>query len=238
LAKSFGKALELAIKEEEGAQRANDGKSRHLLMNSCRRDILSRLSLTPCISISDIASAVRVNPNTVRWHLDRLIDADYVLRRKSGKRWIFYPQGLLQTKDMNIFKMLNQRTQRKVLFQLVKRPGTSMSQLAKDLGFSRQSLSHRLEELEEVGVVKRLSDGGLARHYLTTCLSDAGEGFYERSKRFLIFILKKFSEEEGAKPIILKKGLDRVVVEIGPRTSRFTMILGVNPYLTVFDNVL
>jgi hypothetical protein len=67
-------------------------------------------------------------------------------------------------------------------------------------------------------------------------ISDSSEEFYQRSRGFVNLILKKLKISEGSEPSLVKKGVDRIFVEIGHRKGRYTLEIGINPFFTIFDS--
>jgi len=231
MAKGIGKALESAIRDEE-VQAEIKRSSRHILLNQHRRDIFSQLTLTPCIGMSQLAEKTGIAQNTVEWHLDALLKEDFVSEIRVGRRRAFYPQGLINKEQAEFFFVLNLPRHTDVLFSVIEGAGMSQAEISKKTGDSRQTVAKAMNELEGVGLVTKVADGNNIRYYTTTMLPDKAEEFYQHSKDFTDYIMKKLKHQGGKGSEIVKKGLDRIIVETGFASGRFTVEVGINPYIT------
>ncbi len=226
-----GKALASAMKDDE-MQVSAKKSNRHIFLNSHRRDIYSALTLTPCIGISQLASRTGIAQNTVEWHLDSLIKAGYVTENRMGRRRIFFPQGLITNNEFEFFYVLNLPRLVEILFKIIEGNGMSQAEISDLAGHSRQTVAKALGELENVELVTRVADGNNIRYYSTTLLPDRAEEFYQHSKDYSEHIIKKLGHQGGKSPEVIKKGLDRIIIEVGFASGRFTIEVGINPYIT------
>ena len=231
MVKGVGKALASAIKDDD-VQKAAKKSSKHIFLNQHRREIYSVLTLTPCIGISQLASKTGIALNTVEWHLESLAGVGYVSEHKIGRRRIFFPQGLITLDQMDFFFTLNSPRLIDILFKVIEGKGLSQSEIAEKTGDSRQTVAKSLGELETAGLVTKVTDGSNIRYFSTAALSDGAEAFYQHSKEFSEHIIKKLGHEGGKEPEIIKKGLDRIIIELGFASGRFTIEVGINPYIT------
>ena len=231
MVKGVGKALASAIKDDD-VQAAAKKSSKHIFLNAHRRNIYSTLTLTPCIGISQLASRTGIASNTVEWHLESLIKAGYVSENRIGRRRIFFPQGLITDDEFEFFYVLNLPRLVEILFKIIEGNGMSQAEVSELTGHSRQTVAKALGELENAGLVTKVADGNNIRYYSTTLLPDKAEGFYQHSKDFSEHIIKKLGHQGGKAPEIVKKGLDRIIIEVGFASGRFTIEVGINPYIT------
>ncbi len=231
MSKGVGKALASAIKDED-VQASVKKSSKHIFLNSHRREIYSALTLTPCIGISQLASRTGIAQNTVGWHLESLIKAGFIAEHRVGSRRIFSPQGLITQDEFEFFYVLNLPRLVEILFKVIGGKGMSQAEVSKLTGYSRQTVAKALGELENAGLVTRVADGNNIRYYSTTLLPDRAEEFYQHSKDFSEHIIKKLGHQGGKGPEIVKKGLDRIIIEVGFASGRFTIEVGINPYIT------
>ncbi len=232
MVRSVGKALETALKDKDAASGEPRRKGGSVFSNSRRRDVFSTLTLSPCVGASEIAHRTLINVNTVVWHIDRLIEPGYIVERRIGRRRIFFPEGMVGPDEVPLFLTLNKHACGLILSLVLGNPGNSQMELSKISGMSHQSISKIMKQLEDVGLMSRISDGSHIRHYPTKLLSDRSEEYYDRSKNYAQFILKKLYQDEGVEPVIVKRGLERMILELGPRKKRYTMEVGINPYMT------
>ena len=230
MSEGVGKALANAIRDELPAPA--EGRGRHLFQNSRRRSIFTLLTENPCMGIGALASRIGLSKNAVKWHLEALLKGGYVVKYGTGRGKVFYPEGLI-TQDMAaLFLTINSPRQSCLFKEIVAKPGLSQGDIARNLEKSRQWVASSIKTLERTGLVSGVADGVHARYYPTRLLPDMADGFYRGSKDFGDYILKKLGREGGNPPVIVKRGLDRIMVEIGYRSSRINIEIGVNPYLT------
>ena len=230
MTEGIGKALASAIKDNVAPVRERQG--RHIFLNQHRRDIFSKLTATPCIGIGRLASECGISQNTVEWHVETLIGSGYVGKHSVGRRSVFFPIGLISHEDIELFQFINQASLSAVLGCILRNPGLSLSGIADSAGQSRRVVSNGAAKLEAKGLITRVIDGASSRFYPTRLLQERAEGFYTHSKEFTDYILRKMEQEGGKPPIPVKKDLDTILVEMGYSQDRFTMKIGINPYMT------
>jgi DNA-binding MarR family transcriptional regulator len=230
MAEGIGKALETAIKTEPAP--AAEKRGRHIFQNSRRRCIFTLLTVNPCLGIPEMAERCGLARNTVKWHLDSLMRSGYVAGLRDGRRIVFYPVGLITKEQAGLFKTINHPQQSRLFREIMAKPGMAQHDLARALGRSRQWVAGALRVLDSSGLVTAVEDGVHTRYYPTRLLPDMADGFYTRSRDFTEHMQRRLGEEGGAPPAVARKGLDRVIMEIGPQAHRFSIEMGVNPYLT------
>lgn len=233
--KSVGKALESALRDKERPRGPPNKKISKIFSNMNRRSIFSALTLYPCIGAADISHLTDININTVIWHLGKLKAAGYVIERGSGARCVYLPEGLVPAEDVALFALLNRHKGGQILSKVLENPGSSQSQLADDLGIAHYSVSKAMKALESAGVVSIVSEGNHIRYYPTKTLAEMAENFYPKSKKFGDFLVRKLRDEEKEEPKVLKKGVDRIILEMGPKNARYTLETGINPYITILQ---
>jgi predicted transcriptional regulator len=230
VSEGIGKALANAIKD--GAGPIPEKRGRHVFLNSHRRCIFSLLTTSPCMGVVELASKCGLAQNTVVWHLDTLIKSSYVVKHSIGRRRVFFPDGLVSHEQAALFQIINHPGHSLVLREVIERPGLSQLEIADSLGKSRQRVAKTLERLEDAGIVSLVTDGTHTRYYPTTLLPEKADEFYRHSKDFSEYIMKRLAQEGGKPPVLVKKGLDRLNVEIGYASERFNLDVGINPYKT------
>jgi DNA-binding MarR family transcriptional regulator len=230
LSDGIGKALANAIKDD--AEPIPEKRGRHVFLNSHRRRIFSILTNNPCVGVVELASECRLAPNTVEWHLGILIKSGYIVKHSIGKRRVFFPDGLISHDQAALFQTINHPGHSLVLREVIENPGLSQLDIAEHLGKKRQRVANTLEKLESVGIVSVVTDGTHTRYYPTRLLPEKAEEFYRHSKDFSEYVLRRLNQEGGKSPAVVKKGLDRLIVEVGYASERFNLDVGINPYKT------
>ncbi len=232
MSRGVGKALESALKEKDIPEKTVHRKGIDIFSNRCRRAIFSELTLSPCMNIAEISRRTEIKANTAGWHIERLIKSSYIVERRVGGRRIYFPEGLVPSEDVTLFYTLNQFPVRVLLSLVFGNPGNSQSELSEKSKMSHQSVSKTMIYLVSKELISSVSDGSHIRYYPTKLLSDKSENFYNRSKRYTEFLLKKLKEGGGREPKIVKKSVERIILELGPKRGEYTMEIGINPYMT------
>jgi predicted transcriptional regulator len=230
MSEGIGKAFANAIKDD--ASPGQDRSGRHLFQNPRRRSIFTLLSTNPCMDIGTLAARSGLSRNAVEWHLDALVKAGYVIRHEMGRGSVFYPEGLISQERIPLFIAVNSPRQGLLFRKIVSKPGLFQSQIAGNLRRSRQSVAGSIKILEAAGLVTGVADGSHLRYYPTRLLPEMADNFYKAAKDFGLYILRKLGQEGGKPPVVVKHGLDRMIVEMGYQSNRFDMEIGLNPYNT------
>jgi predicted transcriptional regulator len=226
----IGKALATAIKDD--AVPARERRGTHIFQNSRRREIFTLLTTSPCLGTSELAARCGLAKNSVEWHIKTLIVSGYVVRHDAGRACAYYPEGLISHDRAIMFGIINTPRLGSLFRLAVTSPGLSQSEMARSAGKSRQWVARGLGVLESAGLLNAVADGSNSRYYPTRLLPDMAEEFYGHSREFTEYIIRRLAKEGGSPPTVTKKGLDRVLVEMGYQTRRFSMEIGINPYLT------
>jgi predicted transcriptional regulator len=234
MAESVGKALETALKDKKEERGIPKRRVVRTFSNRNRRSIFSALTMSPCIGAADISRLTGIGFNTVVWHLGKLKGAGYVIERGAGVRCVYLPEGLVPAQSIALFSLLNHQKGGLILSLAVERPGNSQGELAYMSGTTNHTVSKVMKALEALGVVSVVTEGNHVRYYPTKYLADMAEVFYSDSKRFSDYLVRKLADEEGENPKVLKKGVDRMMLELGPKGSRYVLEVGINPYVTIF----
>jgi len=230
MSEGIGKALATAIKNE--AKPVSEKRGRHIFLNPHRRRIFSLLTNNPGMGVVYLASECGIAQNTVEWHLGALIKAGYIAKHGKGKQRVFFPVGLISHEQAELFKIINHPGHSIVLRKIIDNPGISQQEMAQHLGKSRQSVGKILDILEFAEIVTVVTDGIHSRFYPTRLLPEKAEEFYRHSKEFSQYIFKRINQEGGRPPTIIKKSLDRLIIEVGYTSERFNLDVGINPYMT------
>jgi predicted transcriptional regulator len=232
--KGVGKALESALKDKGYSKETHKKRAEKIFANKNRRDIYSALTICPCISTADLSEIIDINVNSVLWHLAKLKALGYVIEREIGSRSVYMPEGLIPSENVQLFLLLNRQRGGEMLSTTIEAPGISQGELAGEIGITHQTVSKVMKELEAFGVITVVTEGNHIRYYATNFFTDKAEDFYPKSKQFSDYLIKKLKDEEAEDPKVLKKGLDRMILEIGPSNSRYTIEVGINPFITIF----
>jgi len=210
----------------------------HIFQNPHRRAVFTLLSADPCLDLGSLAQGTGLSKNTVRWHLDVLVKAGWAVRLSKGARHVYYPEGQINGERAALFVTINSPKLGGLFKLIATEPGLFQSQIASKLGRSRQWVSGAIKALEGSGLVTGMTEGQHIRYYPTRLLSDLADAFYKESKAFGDYMMRRLEKEGGAQPAVVKRSLERMIVETGYHKERFHMEIVVNPYLTCLGCVI
>lgn len=135
-----------------------------------RRVILSHLEKHPGATAQELAEAAGVRNRHAVYHLSILRREDFVnVHSVEGRKHYFMrmaPKADLERLRLRPLLRATRPTGR-VLACLARGPGSTVSQVARVMGFSPGHAHYHLSKLEKEGLVERVRRGRRVRHYLT-----------------------------------------------------------------------
>jgi predicted transcriptional regulator len=225
-----GKAFQERIGRKEPVEK-EERRGISLLMNHVRRRLFEYLCIRPCSHLSDISKALKVSPNTAKWHLNKLREGNLVVSKDSGRRTLYYPIGLISQDSLKVFELLSEGRMRDLYVFLVDNPGSTQSNLAKSLGISSQTATRSTQKLERLGLASKIQDGIYARFFPTGVLMKKKEENFYREKTFQKNILKRL-EGEGLKPKVVRQASVSLIVEVSLGTEKSILSISTDPFST------
>lgn len=226
-----GKAFEKMIGRKEPEEK-EERRGISLLMNPMRRRLFEYLCIHPCSHLSDISNALKVSPNTTKWHLDKLREGRIVVSKISGRRMVYYPAGLVSQESLGIFELLSEGRMRELYVHLVDNPGSTQSNLAKSLKVSNQTITRATQKLEKLGLASKIQDGIYTRFFPTDFLMRKRDENFSRQKTFQKNILKRL-DSEGLKPRVVRRESVSLILEIRLGTDKAILNVSTDPFTTV-----
>jgi len=127
-----------------------------------RRHIYDHLLRLPGDHFRSIARSLGLAVGTATHHLEVLMREGLLGLERSNGRARYYPRGSDAETDRNrlFMRHWNYRDLRlRILYALARRPGARVSEVARELGVSRQLVSYHLARLGELDLVRREGDG-------------------------------------------------------------------------------
>lgn len=225
--RGIGRAMETAIarKEPEEPRAAPE----LLFMHPRRRELFRLLCLRPCATAGELARQAHLSANAVRWHLEQLVVAGFVVRDAEGA---YHPRDFIDPADGPLFRILVEGAARAVLRQVLEAPGSSQREIAQALDVSRQSVFKSAAVLEAHGLVTSIEDGRFRRYYPTKLLSQRQEAHRPRARAFATAFLKRL-EAGGLTPVVLRRMEGQMLLRIGRGRNAESLELPLDPYATV-----
>ncbi|MCK4718604.1 MAG: winged helix-turn-helix transcriptional regulator, partial [Thermoplasmata archaeon] len=132
-AKKLGKAMESALKGEEGPGKAK----RSFIGNRSRERIYVFLTYRPMSRQRVIAEAVGISGKTAAWHLTKLEEKEFI--GCTGKS--YYPTGFISHEDMGLAILFSKRGLKAVFSVVSRDPGVTQREVAEEIGLSPSQIS-------------------------------------------------------------------------------------------------
>jgi len=220
--KRMGRAL-LAALHREGTP--PPGPKAPVLGNPQRRRVFQFLCLHPSATIAEVAKALGLSPATVRFHAQRLVQAEYLVPTGSS----FVPAGLVGPDDVPIFRALASASSRRALAAAYAGAGLAVGELAGAAGMSRQGIADLLDTFERLHLVSRVADGRHVRVYPTRTLEEKQERHRARAAQFCDDLLQRL-EAGGQAPEVLRRTPTELQVRLGRGSSKTTLQLSIEPF--------
>lgn len=133
--------------------------------NGVRERIFGAIRATPGLSTSDLAKAAGVSWGTTIYHLDVLEQNRMVTSMRHGRHRRYFENGAaLAVPKEAVGVLQNVRTAR-IAASIQAAPGASQKDLAARVGLSPQALHWHLRRLVETGLVRKVREGRVVRHF-------------------------------------------------------------------------
>ncbi|WP_052418695.1 winged helix-turn-helix transcriptional regulator [Methanolacinia paynteri] len=141
------------------------GRIGSILDNKKRKEILEYVCENPGRCFEEIASAMDIKRDSLRYHIKRLSQGDYiVIENTDNSRRVFPNHGTFSGLERKIISMSHNPTQLKILALITKYPGIRNVDLKDELGISKSAVSWHVGKIESAGLLS-CRKSGTARHY-------------------------------------------------------------------------
>jgi DNA-binding transcriptional ArsR family regulator len=141
---------------------------KNILLQNARKIIYTAITAYPGTDVKSLAGITRINENTLRYHLVKLVETGKVTYlARSGVVRFFPNQGAYSTCEQVIIHYLRTETPGKLLWLIYNHPGLTRQQIADSLGISGPSVTRHMDHLTEDQVVD-ISFPGRSNHYYLT----------------------------------------------------------------------
>lgn len=124
-----------------------------------REMVFNLISSAPGLHLREIQKRLDIPLGTVEYHLNYLEDNDLVLVRVGGGYKRYYPKKAMGSEDRKLLSLLRQMIPRRVVLFLMRHPGSSFGDIAKDLDMPPSSLSFHVKKLVKADVIDRAKTG-------------------------------------------------------------------------------
>ena len=132
-------------------------KKSDIVGHQARHDILSKLDAEPGMSLGSIVDELGDSRSTVMYHLRVLEKEGLVTSQREGRSRLFYPQGAPAHPHIEL--------EDSILQTVHLNPGSDISEIARELGTSKQLISYHVNKLSSTDRMWVEMDGRRKRCY-------------------------------------------------------------------------
>jgi len=127
--------------------------------NENRKAVLQFIVDYPGATAVDVARAQKINLGTIRYHLFILTLNHKIVTHKDDGKFLRYftNAGTYSAEERSLLSLMRREPMRKMLEQLLEKPGMSNMELSRRLDISTTSTYHHLNELMTRGIVEKAS---------------------------------------------------------------------------------
>lgn len=190
--KSLAKAFKRKIGLDEGILpkvEVKRGES-SLLMNPSRRKIFEYICNFPCSHLRAISRATNYSPQTVRWHLGKLMQTGLISQHiKKGKKFYSPLKNIIKTEECGVLALLNRDDIRNTYLFIEKRPKKTQKELCQALDSYQQILSRVLLSLENSDLITYEKVGREKVYFVTPKVREFEKSFTSKDKTFEIALM-------------------------------------------------
>lgn len=162
-------ALPLLTRGPGGRPPIDDADVEAVLKNERRKRIYELIQQRPGISPIEIKNALDLGGGVLDNHIDRLIRAALIETRRSGKFLRLYPTGTAPAEDD---PTLLPATTKEVARAVLRQPGRTTAEIAKELGLTQRRVNMQLHILVVAGLIRSVPAGYEHRHEPTERLRE------------------------------------------------------------------
>ncbi|MDG6915412.1 MAG: winged helix-turn-helix transcriptional regulator [Nitrososphaerota archaeon] len=129
-----------------------------------QRRILEFIAARPGVHLREICRSLGLAMGDVQYHLRRLERDRRITSTRRGLYKFFYPADLFGEKQREVLSVLGLDTQRELLLDIIRSPGTTQEALVASAGLSQATVSWHLKRLVDLGIVERGQQGRLSTY--------------------------------------------------------------------------
>lgn len=229
--KSLGEELERILEGYEYIPLTLEfSEGMHLLLHPLRRALFIFLLYHPCESLADIGRHFNKKINTLKWHINILMDAGFVeCFDQPGKRKRYYVKGYLSQSDVTALSCLGNKRERDFYRVVTHNPGITLKDIAQEIGALLPSVVRLKNELKNAGLIDTVKAGRYLLVYPTDLIKKRIEHFtYDDSD--LISAIMTILRKDGMMPELVSKTKDRIKISVQGIDKRYVITVPRNPY--------
>jgi DNA-binding MarR family transcriptional regulator len=179
-----------------------------------------------------VSRALNIKPPSAKWHLDKLVENNFINMRKTYGKTVFYPSNMIDDDDVELLAMLNDEHIKLTFLCIRDNPGITQKKLSNLLKTSHQTVILHASRLERLGFIASIEDGKFRRYYPTNKIQRKSEAYLKRIREFREHILKTL-KKDGVKPRLIRSTDKGIIIEITVGQDRAVLELSTRPFVTV-----
>ena len=185
-----------------------------LLMNPSRLKIFEYICNFPCSHLRAIARATGYSPQTVRWHLGKLMQGGLISPLLSkGKKFYSPLKNILGPEECGILVLLSREDIRNTYLFIEKWPKKTQKELCQALNSYQQILSRVLLSLENSDLITYDKLGREKVYFITPKVREIEKIFASNSKKFEIALMYAL-EADSLNPDIVKSDKNHLSIKL------------------------
>jgi len=139
----------------------------NVLENETRKKVYGIICQNPGIDLTRLALLSECNERTLRYHIDQIVDKDYITIYNQGKSFHFFENhNAFSPKEQKILSYYSSGQTRKVLSLIHQQPGITRREIADHLGVASPTVTRMVQILAHEECLRLVKEGKYTRHYL------------------------------------------------------------------------
>ncbi len=126
-----------------------------MMENPIRSDIYEVIKAEPGIHYQELVRRIGKGASVVDHHLRKLDLGNFISVQKGQGFTCFFPKGVVDHRIMMVVPILRTEGASRVLREVVKRPGQSVSELARSVGIAKSTVSYHVGRLRKVNLLEQ-----------------------------------------------------------------------------------
>jgi len=226
---SAGRALQRALGTEFVLPPVEPRESgRSLLMNPRRQRVFEYVWNHPCSHLRRISRELRIPPQSLRWHLMRLVDGRILAARTTRGKTVYYAPTAVREGDVPALAALSNGMRGRIVRLVSQEKRITQSDIFRALRTYQQAVLPPLRELTSLGLLatwkangKRYYEAGDTYARLRSAYAGASQ---ERLDR-LLGVLRS----DGVSPKVQSRSEDEAQVLVSSGLQKSVLRLGLSP---------
>ncbi|UCF08589.1 MAG: winged helix-turn-helix transcriptional regulator [Thermoplasmata archaeon] len=230
--KSLAKALKRKMGLDEEILETAPGKrgDYSLLMNGTRRRIFEHICNHPCNHLRALSRALDISPQTVSWHLKKLISGGLISEMPFGDKKLYLPlKDFINPAECRTMAVLNNDEVKNIYLYIAQHPESTQKEICHSMDLYQQKLSIALLSLEGAGLIVHDRKGKRKLYKDSGRIKALREDFDRKGEHYRR-LLKIAFEKDGLNPSMLDSPSDTILFQLDVGAGDKPMIkVKINP---------